>query len=63
MTDTEILDNIYSWAADYLDALTACDQESRTYADALREALDLMTDRVWVDGDDEPIEPDEEPVS
>lgn len=63
MTDTKILDNIYSWAADYLDALRAYDQESRTYADALREALDLMADRVWVDGDGEPIEPDEEIVS
>lgn len=59
-TDERILDGIYNWAEGYRERLTPRQVEERTYLDAVDEVLALMADRVWVDSEGAPIEPDEE---
>lgn len=60
MDDESILDRLDEWATGYLEVLTPCTQETRTYADAVREVTAILADRVWLDSEGVPIEPDEE---
>lgn len=59
MSDSEILDELDNWATGYLETLTPCTQEVRTYADAMREVAAILAARVWLDSDGVPVEPDD----
>lgn len=60
MSDSDILDALYDWAAGYAERKTPCDCDRRLYSDAIDDALAIMAPRVWegADGPDEELTDD-----
>ena len=59
MTDAEILDKVYDWAMAYEDRVSPRDADRRFYDEAVDEVLAILADRVWLDSDGVPVEPDD----
>jgi len=59
MNDSVILDKVYDWAMAYEDRVLPRDADRRFYDEAVDEVLAILADRVWLDSEGVPVEPDD----
>ena len=59
MSDSEILDKVHNWAMSYKERPFPSDADRRFYGEAVDEVLAILADRVWLDSEGVPVEPDD----